>query len=84
MERFHVIDDAHVILRGKRGIYRQAKVYRRGAHVFAGVGGGFVRLLGRSTTTNPDVSWLELEADGVALGRSGEPVYREPRGAVAA
>ena len=43
MERFHVIEDAAAILVSK-GVYRQAKVYRRGKELFAAYGAGFVRL----------------------------------------
>lgn len=63
---FHVIDDAAVILKA-RGVYRQAKVYRRGTDVFAAWGAGFIRLLGSHGTTLPNVSWLDLQADGVSF-----------------
>lgn len=72
MQRFHVIDDAAVILRRKGGLYGQAKVYRRGQDVFAAIGAGFVRLLGGSGTTSPNVSWLDLEAEGVELTNSSK------------
>lgn len=61
MMRFHVIDDAAVILRS-RGVYRQTKVYRRGDALYAGYGGGFLRLCGNSGTSRPDVSWDEIDA----------------------
>jgi len=73
MNRFHIIDDATVILRN-RGVYRQAKVYRRGADVYAGWGAGFIRLLAYSATTAPNVSWDDIEADGVTTTK-GRPVY---------
>lgn len=79
MERFHVIDDAAVILRGKRGLYRQAKVYARGDLVFAGYGGGFIRLTKGGFTSNPDVSWVDLEADGVVIGTNGPKFQAEPQ-----
>ena len=77
MNLFHVIDDGAVILRAKRGVYRQSKVYRRGKDVFASFGSGFVRLMARTCTTNPDVSWLEIEAPGVVISNSGHPQFHE-------
>lgn len=61
MIRFHVIEDAAVILR-RRGVYRQAKVYQRGESLYAGYGAGFLRLMGNSGTSMPDVSWDEIDA----------------------
>lgn len=72
MKRFHVIDDAHVILRSRRGVYRQAKVYRFGNNeLFAGSGGGFVRLYRSGGTSAPDISWSDLSVPFLAdaLGR---------------
>lgn len=77
MQRFHVIDEGAVVVRVKGGLYRQCKVYRRGRDVFAGVGGGYIRLLARAGTTNPNVTWLELEADGVTLTGSGQPLFQD-------
>lgn len=59
MNLFHILDDTFVIIRS-RGVYRQAKVYVRGSDVFAGWGGGFVRLCGNGGTSHPNVSWVEL------------------------
>jgi hypothetical protein len=75
MERFHIVDDAAVILRGRKGVYRQAKVYRRGEDVFAQVGFGYVRLLARNGTTDPSISWLDIEAEGVVATTNG-PKFR--------
>jgi len=61
---FHVIDDAHVILRSK-GVFRQVKLYRRGVILFAGWGTGFVRLLPSGGTSHPNVSWEDI--DGVSV-----------------
>lgn len=83
MNLFHVIDDGVAILRCK-GLYRQAKVYRRGEDVFAGYGGGYVKLHGAAGTSRPDVSWLEIDAPGVRLGIGGQPRFRETPGRAAA
>lgn len=56
MERFHVIEDAAVILRSK-GVYRQAKAYKRGIGLYAGYGNGFIRLYKNGGTSLPSVSW---------------------------
>lgn len=59
MERFHVIEDAAAVLVTKGGVYRQVKVYRRGAglvggELFAGHGSGFIRLY-RGGTSVPTI-----------------------------
>ena len=54
---FHELPEAQVVLRTK-GVYRQAKLYRRGNDIYAAYGSGFVRLLKHSGTTVPTVSWL--------------------------
>lgn len=70
MDRFHIIEDGACILFSK-GVYRQAKVFRRGKDVFAGYGGGFVKLGGSSGTSSPNVGWRGVEAEGVATDRVG-------------
>jgi hypothetical protein len=79
MNRFHIIDDGAVILRS-RGVFRQAKVYRRGEDVYAGWGAGFIRLLANPATTAPNVSWDAIEAPDVRFATPrGRPVYGEAR-----
>ena len=73
MKRFHVIDDAAVVLRSK-GVFRQAKVYRRGEDLYAGFGNGFVRLLGNGGTSCPNVSWEETDAP-FKTGALGRPLW---------
>lgn len=76
IERFHLIEDGTAILYSK-GIFRQSKVYRRADHVYAAWAGGYIRLLQRGGTTNPNVAWKDLEAEGVALTAiSGAPIYK--------
>lgn len=60
---FHEIPDAQVILRSK-GVYRQAKLFRRGEDVFAAWGTGFIRLLSAGGTTVPTVHYLASEQRG--------------------
>lgn len=48
MDRFHLVQDAAAILVSK-GVYRQAKVYRRGKELFAAYGAGFIRLYREGT-----------------------------------
>jgi hypothetical protein len=74
VQLFHVIEDGAAILRLKGGVYRQTKIYRRGAEVFVGLGGGFVRLLKGGGTTKPDVTCLEVEGPGVVL-KDGHPKF---------
>lgn len=56
---FHEIPDAQVVLRSK-GVFRQAKVFRRGADIYAAWGSGFIRLLAHGGTTVPVVHYLDL------------------------
>lgn len=60
MNRFHIIDDAAVIMRSK-GVYRQAKVFVRGDGLYAGHGAGFVRLYAGGGTSVPTLSWDDID-----------------------
>lgn len=62
MERFHVIDDAAAILVSK-GVYRQAKVYRRGKELFAAYGTGFIRIY-KNGTSLPNVRCEDVDGVG--------------------
>lgn len=74
---FHVVDEATVILRNKKGVYRQAKVYSRGDRLYAGYGPGFVRLLTHGTS-HPDISWEDLSAHpNIISRRNGGPSFKE-------
>lgn len=64
MEVFSIVEDAHVILYA-RGIYRQAKVFKRGDRHYAAQGSGFVRLLKGGQTTVPATRWID--GDGFAV-----------------
>lgn len=74
MERFHIIEDAAAILRSK-GVYRQAKVYRRGRDIYAAYGSGYIKLGASGGTTLPSVSWDGLEAEGVNVISGKRPVW---------
>jgi hypothetical protein len=76
VQLFHIIDDGVAILRVKGRVYRQAKIYHRGEDVFAGYGGGYVRLTRGGWTTMPDVSCIEVEGPGVVI-RAGVPRFVE-------
>lgn len=60
MDRFHIIDDAAVILRTK-GVYRQAKVFVRAGGIYAAHGVGFIRLYKGGGTGLPTVSWDDID-----------------------
>lgn len=60
MMRFHIIDDAAIILRSK-GVFRQAKAYTRDGGLYAGYGSGFIRLSVDGHTSLPNVSWVETD-----------------------
>lgn len=65
VERFHVIDDAAVIVRNK-SVFRQVKVFRRGDDLYASHGSGFIRLYKGGGTGLTTVSWddIDLPIDG--------------------
>lgn len=78
MNRFHIIDDAAVILRTK-GVFRQAKVFRWGEELFAQHGPGFIKLYPRGGTSHPQVSWLDMELPaGAAWLEEGISALRLP------
>lgn len=72
MERFHILDDAAVILRSK-GVFRQAKVFRRGGELYASHGSGFIKLYASGGTSHPNVSWDAMDTCGYhyVTGRVG-------------
>lgn len=72
---FHEIPDAQVILRSK-GVYRQAKLFRRGEDVFAAWGSGFIRLLSAGGTTVPTVHYLGLDPS-LGLATKGAPKWAQ-------
>lgn len=75
MDLFHIVDEGVVILRVRGKRYRQSKVYRRGADVFAAMGNDFVRLLAHGGTTDPSIGWLDIDAPGVTLKDNRQPVF---------
>jgi hypothetical protein len=74
MHLFHIIEDGAVILKSK-GVFRQAKVYRREDRVYSGLGSGFIRLTQGGGTSVPGVSWIDLAAHGVEVAHSGAPKF---------
>jgi hypothetical protein len=59
MSLFARIDEAQVIVRS-RGVFKQVPLYHRDGHVYAGVKGGFVRLMQHGSSTVPDLLWDEV------------------------
>ena len=57
---FHIVDEAQVILKSG-GVFYQRKVYRRGRRLYAGHGGGFIRLGLHDATSCPKVSLESLD-----------------------
>jgi hypothetical protein len=80
MALFHVIDDAHAILRS-RGVYRQVKVYRRGSQLYAQYGSGFVGLRRDGGTTVPTISHVHLEGVGEVSHDALGALYQEAEAA---
>ena len=70
--RLFEITEDHVILVSQRGVYRQVKIARRGTELYAVIPGGFVRLYGNRTTSNPGLRWVEIDGvDTYITGRFG-------------
>lgn len=68
MDRFHIVEDAAVILRNK-SVYKQAKVFVRGDGVYAAAAGGYVRLYAGGGTGVPNISWDDIDLGG-NIGKS--------------
>ena len=70
---FHIIDGCFVVVR-EGGTFRQAKVYRRGDRVYAGVGTGFVWLMHQGGTSRPKMLWEDLtEVPEIRMAANGIP-----------
>ena len=60
MHFFSKIENAFVLLK-TAGVYRQADLYRRGEHLFAKAGAGYIRLGISGETSAPRTHWLEID-----------------------
>lgn len=74
MELFKLIEDGYVVLRS-RGVYRQAKLYRRGEDIYAAHSGGYVKLHGYAGTSAPNIGWADLHGKHVTTVNSA-PVWK--------
>lgn len=59
-EPFTLIEDSLCILRSG-GVSRQTTLYRRGKHIYAKYGSGYVRLFKHGTTSVPKLSWIDFD-----------------------
>lgn len=75
MNLFHIIEDAQVILRSK-GVFYQKKLYHRGNRLYAGWGGGFIRIGSGDATSNPNVSWESMDRE-FPKDASRNPIFTE-------
>lgn len=77
---FSAIDDKQTVVRNvKNGVFKQANLYERGGELYAGMLGGFVRLMKDGRTSNPNVLWEDIECSFDAPTRvSGGLRYVEP------
>jgi hypothetical protein len=75
--KFHIVDDATVVLREK-GVYRQAAVHRLGVRLFAEYRKGqFIALLTNDGTSAPNVSWCELDTPTPTRSQDGRIVLTD-------
>lgn len=61
---FHIIQDAYCIVRNKRGVYKQAKMYHYKLGLYVGVSGGYVRVMRNGDLGTPDLSYVEIYLPG--------------------
>ena len=59
-----------VLLRSRQGVFREAKLARLNSELYAITPGGYVLLYGDKSTSNPQLSWTEME--GVADHHPGK------------
>lgn len=72
---FHIVEDAQIVLRS-RGVFYQKKLYRRGTRLYAGWAGGFIRIGAGDATSNPNVSWEEIDVP-FPKDANGNPIFEE-------
>lgn len=60
MHFFSHVENAFVLLKTS-GVYFQTDLYRRGEHLFAKVGAGYIRLGISGETSKPKTHWLEID-----------------------
>jgi len=66
VELFTVIDDAWGILKLKKGVLKQVKLYKRNGRVYAPHAGGYIEIRAKEydeaySTSHPDVRLMEFE-----------------------
>lgn len=78
---FSAIEDKQTVIRNaKTGVYKQAKLYERKGEIYAGVSGGFIRMLKDGRTSNPNMLWDDIEVQFVvAAGVHQALKYTAPR-----
>lgn len=77
---FSVIEDKQTVVRNaKTGVYKQAKLYERKGEIYAGVSGGFIRLMKDGKTSNPNMRWDDIEVEYTVTGMFGALKYNEKR-----
>ena len=60
---FSAIDGKQTVIRNaKTGVYKQAHLYERKGEMYAGVAGGFIRLMAEGRTSHPAMLWDDIEA----------------------
>lgn len=69
MEMFHEIPDESAIIRQRGGVFKQAKLFRRGEQIYVAAQGGYVRVLKKFGdtwgTSNPNTTVVDM-SDEVA------------------
>jgi hypothetical protein len=82
---FSAIDDKQTVIRNtKTGVYKQAKLYERKGEIYAGVGGGFIRLMRDGRSSQPNILWDDIEVQyDVVAGIHGALALRKKLKAVA-
>lgn len=72
IQLFSQVDEADAIIRLKRGIHKQVKVYHRAGKLYIPHSGGYIRIVPQLwdesfSTGHPDVKVLEIEGPGISV-----------------
>ncbi|AZO48016.1 hypothetical protein [Mesorhizobium sp. M4B.F.Ca.ET.058.02.1.1] len=80
MSMFTAIEGGQVLLTN-RGVYQEAKLYKREGELFAQIKQGFARLLASNLTTAPGIRWKAIDGFIYAETAFGpqEPIPEEPK-----
>lgn len=63
MSFFTRVEDSHVLLRTKGGVFKEVPIYKHGKFLFAKTGSSFIRLKKNNATSVLNQFWDEIDLD---------------------